>query len=495
MARNIGATLSLKAGNFFANMKAAVTATNNLNGALNNTSKGISSFSSKLSGVSSAAGKMAKGVGVAMGAAATAVTALVGGSVNAFADYEQLVGGIDTLFKGASSKLQGYAAEAYKTVGMSANRYMETVTSFSASLISSLGGDTEKAADYANTAMTDISDNANKMGTSLESLSDTYKSLARGNFAMLDNLKLGYGGTKAEMERLLSDAEKLRAEMGKPVKYDISSFSDIISAIHDIQGSMDITGTTAKEAATTISGSFNAMKSAWENTVTALAIGGEPLNKSIDELVASAKTYIGNIIPAVSKALGGVGQLVSGLAPVLIAELPGLVSTVLPPLVSAAGTLVTGVVSQIPTIVSAVIDNVPTLIQSTIGAIDPSAAEGLITAFNNVKTAITDAFSGNGHCAYTDAYKHRDTRSVRCAVNGDEHICRADSCGRHAVSCAFGHRRSGDGIQGGCYSGEHRGAGTKRAYCVLGSYDRHASGILWSIDYRDHSADSRNTGS
>lgn len=394
MARNIGATLSLKDGNFFANMKSAVSAANNLKISLNGTQKSVSSFGEKLSGISAAAGKAAKGIVVAAGTSAAAVTAMVSGSVGSFADYEQLVGGVDTLFKESSAKLQNYASDAYKTAGMSANGYMETVTSFSASLISSLGGDTAKAVEYANTAIVDMSDNANKMGTDITSIQYAYQGFAKQNYTMLDNLKLGYGGTKEEMQRLLSDAEKIHAEAGKPIKYDISSFSDIVSAIHDVQTEMNITGTTAKEAASTISGSFSSMKAAWSNTLTALTVGGDMLDTSIDNLVVSVKTYIGNIVPAVGKALGGAGQLVSGLAPVIIAELPGLVSTVLPPLVQAAGTLVTGVVSQIPAIVSAVISAVPLMIKNTIGSIDMSAAERLISAFDKIKNSIANAFGG-----------------------------------------------------------------------------------------------------
>ncbi len=175
---------------------------------------------------------------------------------NLYATYEQAVGGIDTLFKGSSKTVQKYAAEAYRTAGVDANTYMQQITSFSASLISSLGGDTAQAAELGNLAMIDMSDNANKMGTSIESIQQTYQSLARGNYAMLDNLKLGYGGTKMEMERLIADANKLRAANGETADLSIEKFSDVVTAIHTVQTEMDITGTTAKEAATTIEGAI-----------------------------------------------------------------------------------------------------------------------------------------------------------------------------------------------------------------------------------------------
>ncbi len=197
-----------------------------------------------------------KGVAtVGLAGVGTAVAALAGvgkSALDAYATYEQAVGGVDTLFKGASGTVQKYAAEAYRTAGVSANEYMTQVTSFSASLISSLGGDTAKAAELGNTAMIDMSDNANKMGTDIESIQQTYQSLARGNYAMLDNLKLGYGGTKSEMERLIQDANKVKQANGEMGDLSIDKFSDVVQAIHIMQEQMGISGTTAKEAATTI---------------------------------------------------------------------------------------------------------------------------------------------------------------------------------------------------------------------------------------------------
>ncbi|MCI6532182.1 MAG: hypothetical protein SO053_01155 [Bifidobacterium animalis] len=218
-----------------------------------------------------------------------------------YASYEQAVGGIDTLFKNSSATVQKYAAQAYKTAGVDANTYMEQITSFSASLISSLGGDTAKAAELGNTAMIDMSDNANKMGTSIESIQQTYQSLARGNYAMLDNLKLGYGGTKTEMQRLIADANKVRAAHGEMADLSIDKFSDVVTAIHTIQNELGITGTTAKEASTTIEGSINSMKAAWTNWLTGLGRNDVDMGQMTDQLVAAIGDVIKNAAPRVKQ--------------------------------------------------------------------------------------------------------------------------------------------------------------------------------------------------
>lgn len=216
--------------------------------------KGIFNVASKVAAVSVAATT----------AGAAAVSALTTLAVNSYADYEQLVGGVETLYKDSAAKVQQYAADAYKTSGMTANEYMTTATSYAAALVSSLGGDTEQAAELSNMAVSDMADNWNKFGSSADSVQAAYNGFAKGQFQLLDNLKLGYGGTKEEMERLLDDANKLNAAQGKYTDYSIDSFSDIILAIHDIQTEYDITGTTAKEASTTISGSLSAAKAAWQ---------------------------------------------------------------------------------------------------------------------------------------------------------------------------------------------------------------------------------------
>ena len=338
--RNIGATLSLKAGNFFANMKKAQNESNNLRSTLNNTSKKISELGDKAKVVGSAVGKLGKGLAIAGTAAATAVGTMVAKSVSSFADYEQLTGGVDTLLKDSSAAVQKYANDAYKTAGLSANSYMETVTNFSASLISSLKGDTAKAADYANSALVDMADNANKMGTNMTDIQNAYQGFAKQNYTMLDNLKLGYGGTQAEMKRLLGDAQKLTGQ-----KYDISSFADITQAIHAIQTQMDITGTTAKEASTTISGSWGSLKAAFENTLVSLTTGGKMFDQSLDALVDSAKTFGQNVIPAITGALSGVGYLIDGLAPTIGEVIPPLINDLAPTLANSAASLISSLVN------------------------------------------------------------------------------------------------------------------------------------------------------
>ena len=286
--------------------------------------KSVQSLGDKLKGSIVAAAKAAT---VALGAAVTGVAALSTAAVNSYGEYEQLVGGVETLFKDSSAVVMEYATNAYKTAGLSANEYMTTVTSFSASLLQSLGGDTEQAAQMADMAITDMSDNVNKMGYTMESVQNAYNGFAKQNFTMLDNLKLGYGGTKEEMERLLSDAEKLSG-----IEYDVSSYADIVSAIHIIQTEIGITGTTALEASTTIQGSISSMKSAWENLVTGLADDNADMSQLVGNVVDSAKTVAQNIIPVMETAISSIGQMITELAPVIGTELPGLIMQVLPSL-------------------------------------------------------------------------------------------------------------------------------------------------------------------
>lgn len=225
-------------------------------------------------------------------------------SLNEGAALQQSLGGIETLFKGSADIVKGYAKEAYKTSGLSANAYMESVTGFSASLLQSLGGDTGKAAEIANMAMIDMSDNANKMGTSMESIQFAYQGFAKQNYTMLDNLKLGYGGTKEEMQRLLTDAQKLTG-----VKYDINNLSDVYQAIHAIQENLDITGTTAKEASTTFTGSFASMKAAAQNVLGNMALG-EDLTPSLEALKETVKTFVfGNFIPLLKNAVKAIPEV------------------------------------------------------------------------------------------------------------------------------------------------------------------------------------------
>lgn len=237
---------------------------------------------------------------------AAGIGKLIGAALSEGAALQQSLGGIDTLFKASAEKVKSFANEAYKTTGLSANAYMENVTGFSASLLQSLGGDTDKAADIANMAMIDMSDNANKMGTSMDSIQVAYQGFAKQNYTMLDNLKLGYGGTKQEMQRLLADAEKLTG-----VKYDINNLSDVYSAIHAIQENLDITGTTAKEAASTFTGSFESMKAAAQNVLGKLAIG-ENILPSLRALLDTTSTFLfNNFLPMLGNIFSGLGVVLS----------------------------------------------------------------------------------------------------------------------------------------------------------------------------------------
>ena len=268
-------------------------------------------------------------------------------AIGGFADQEQLVGGVETLFKDSSDTILSYAQNAYKTAGMSANDYMETVTSFSASLLQSLDGDTAKAADKADQAITDMSDNANKMGTDMQMIQNAYQGFAKQNFTMLDNLKLGYGGTKEEMQRLLEDAEKLSG-----VKYDISSYADIVDAIHVVQTEMGITGTTAKEASETISGSVASAKTAWQNLVTGIADGNADLDVLVNNFVDSAGTAAGNLLPVVKTVLTNLGGLLEEKGPEMVVG--G---------VKLLGNLAVGAVKAIPEIVSKVPEIIGSLVE------------------------------------------------------------------------------------------------------------------------------------
>lgn len=331
-------------------------------------------FNNKLTGAGktlkafgTTAGKLAmtgaKVAGAAVGAAATAVAAVTKQAVDAYAEYEQLVGGVETLFDTSADKVMEYANQAYMSAGLSANEYMETVTSFSASLLQSLGGDTEKAADYADMAIRDMSDNANKMGSSMESIQNAYQGFAKQNYTMLDNLKLGYGGTKSEMERLVEDAEKLNSSFKaqRDENGDLAlSYADVVDAIHIVQTEMGITGTTAKEASTTIQGSFNSMKAAWKNLLIAFG-SGEDVKGAIDNLVSTAKTYVTNLIPVIKTALTGIADFVKEVGPLIVAELPGLIQELLPELLNAAVALVGAFVQALPGILQAVWDSIKTL--------------------------------------------------------------------------------------------------------------------------------------
>lgn len=298
------------------------------------------------------------------------------------ADLEQSIGGIETLFKASADKVKANAAKAYKTAGMSANEYMELTTSFSASLLSSLSNDTSKAADVADMAMTDMSDNANKMGSNMEDIKNAYQGMAKQNYTMLDNLKLGYGGTKTEMERLLKDAQKISG-----VKYDINNLSDVYSAIHVIQGELDITGTTAKEAATTISGSMNSMKAAAQNVMGQIALGMD-IGPALSALGETTITFFaGNLLPAVANVLSGLPDLISGVTSVIVRSM-NMAASNMDSIVSQGGQIVLN-------LASAILENAPFLLEAVL-KLAMSLGETLInTDWGAVGQSVMDVLSGS----------------------------------------------------------------------------------------------------
>lgn len=365
--------------------------------------KSLDEASKKAGGIGSALGTAAKVGAAAVGSAAVVagkeVADLTKESVAAYADYEQLVGGVETLFKSSSDQVMQYADNAYKTSGLSANEYMETVTSFSASLLQSLDGDTAAAAKTADQAIVDMADNANKMGTSMSSIQTAYQGFAKQNYTMLDNLKLGYGGTKQEMERLLEDAQAISG-----VEYNIDSYADVVNAIHVIQDEMGITGTTAREAGETISGSLASAKSAWENLVTGLANKDADLSGLIDNFVNSALTVADNIVPIVEKALEGIAELVEKIVPKLIEMLPGLIDKIIPPLINAIKTIMDAILKALPGLIKTllpviiellvegfkiIIEIIPDLIQM-IADVLPDTIKSLIEGITTLIVAIAE---------------------------------------------------------------------------------------------------------
>lgn len=409
--------MNLNASGFARGIKSVIGSVKNMNESMKDATNTASKMSSVMKGIGSSAIKVGKGLAVAGAAAATAVTALVSKSVGAFADYEQLTGGVETLFGAGGRSVEEYAQsvgksvsdiqgkydslmsaqnavlenanKAYMTAGMSANEYMDTVTGFSASLISSLGGDTSKAADYANSALVDMSDNANKMGTDMESIKNAYQGFAKQNYTMLDNLKLGYGGTQEEMKRLLSDAEKLTGQ-----KYDISSFADITQAIHAIQTQMDITGTTAKEASTTISGSWGSLKAAFQNVLVGLTTGEDMFDQSLDALINTAVTFGQNIIPAIKGALSGVGYLIEGLAPVIGETIPPLINDLAPTLANSAVSLISSLVNgltQNATQFSECLSNMIIVAVAGISTVVPQLLDAASKIVSNLMQGLTNS--------------------------------------------------------------------------------------------------------
>lgn len=356
-----------------------------------------------------------KGISMAVGATSAALTPIVKQAVSAYGEQQQLIGGMETLYKSSASTMINYANEAYKTAGMSANEYMRTATESSAAMINSLGGDVAKAAEKTNMAIIDMSDNANKMGTDIQSLQNAYRGFSRGNFTMLDNLALGFSGTKEGMQELLDKAQELSG-----VEYDISSYADIVDAIHVVQTEMGITGTTSAEAADTITGSVGSMKAAWENLLAGLG-SGQDINPLIDNLVNSVEGAIKNLLPTIERSLKGIVDLISKLAPVIAEKLPPLINELLPTLISAATSLITTLAQSLPTlipallppliegvtaifiaiaqnlpqIVTAIVEQLPTIITAIVQAIialAPALLQAGVALFQSLWAGFSNAF-------------------------------------------------------------------------------------------------------
>lgn len=377
----------------------------------------ISNAFGKIGSAAVAAGKV---IATGLAAGSAAVGALAKASLESYASYEQLVGGVQTLFSETSLSLNDYAASvgksaqdaysewadmtsgsrslinnaqaAFRTAGMSANEYMETATSFSASLLQSLGGDTDKAAQYADMAIRDMSDNANKMGTSMEMIQNAYQGFAKQNYTMLDNLKLGYGGTKTEMERLLADANRINAEQGKITNYSIENLADVYDAIHVVQEEMGIYGATSNEAATTIEGSMKMVKASWENLLVAFAVGEDLLPDLIDNFVESIKIAASNIVPRLAQILGGISTALSEVIPIISAELPALLEQLLPGVISGAVSLINGLILSLPPILQILIDQFPSIMVQ-IGAALASCFPVLLETVQNLFGQIFDYVS------------------------------------------------------------------------------------------------------
>ncbi len=344
-------------------------------------------FKKALSGIEKTAvkslGVVVKGIGVT----SAGISALAGLAIKSFKDYEQLVGGIDTLFESSSKKVQQNAAKAYKTAGMSANDYMQMTMSFSASLKQSFEDTAEgidKAADVADMAISDMSDNSNKMGTDMELIKNAYQGFAKQNYTMLDNLKLGYGGTKTEMERLLADAQKLSG-----VKYNINNLADVYNAIHVIQTELGITGTTAKEAASTIEGSVNMMKASYSNLMTGLADDNADFDKLLDEFIDSILVVGDNILPRIKTTIEGIGEFVSKAAAELLPEVAELLIDTLPSLLSSVGKLAEGMGDALIDCFDQVAENAPEIVDAAVEVVE-SFVEGLVKATPKLLDAAGD---------------------------------------------------------------------------------------------------------
>ena len=342
------------------------------------------------SAFSGALGVAARAGAVAVSAVATGVGAITAQAVNSYADFEQLSGGIETLYGESSAQMMQYAQEAAQATGQDMNSYMESAIATSAAMISAVEGDQARAAQLTNQAMIDMADNANKLGTNMESIQDAYRGFSRGNFTMLDNLALGYAGTAQGMQQLLADAQAISG-----VEYDISSYSDIVEAIHVVQDEMGIAGTTATEASQTVTGSLMALGASWENLLINVANPDANLSAMIDQLIANVEVAAGNLIPVISNALMGISQVIVQLAPVIAAELPGLVQNIVPPLLSAAGSileaLAQGLLLALPTLAPIAAELILSLVEFTVsnlGLVVESAVQIILAVVNGLTAAL-----------------------------------------------------------------------------------------------------------
>ena len=373
------------------------------------------SFSETSSKAETLAGKLKGGLvtaakvgGAAIAAAGAAAVAITKQAVENYGEYEQLVGGVETLFKSSADTVMQYAANAYQTAGMSANEYMTTVTAFSASLLQSMGNDTDAAAEKANLAITDMSDNANKMGTDMQSIQNAYQGFAKQNYTMLDNLKLGYGGTKEEMQRLLDDANALNAAQGNYTNYTIDSYADIVDAIHTVQTEMGITGTTQLEASTTIQGSIASMKSAYDNFITGLGDENADMAELITNLLGSTVTVAENLLPVVERVLENIGVVVQEKGPEMIEKFVGYAIEKLPQVIELGMKMVLAIVSglakNLPQIVRSVLDMMATIVKTFVSSLPDIVNvgkqivkglwEGIKAMGNWIKEKVGNFFSG-----------------------------------------------------------------------------------------------------
>lgn len=302
-------------------------------------------------------------------AVASGIKSLISGAIEGYGEYEQLVGGVETLFGSSADTVIKNAENAYKTAGLSANAYMETVTSFSASLLQSMGNDTEAAAKKADLALTDMSDNANKMGTDMQSIQNAYQGFAKQNYTMLDNLKLGYGGTKEEMQRLIDDANALNAAQGNYTNYSIESYADIVDAIHTVQTEMGITGTTALEASTTVEGSINSMKAAYQNFVAGLGDQNADIGALTEELIQSAGNVAKNVLPVIESVVKNIAETVREQGPDMITRFVAYATEKLPEVLKLG-------IQLIVSLVKGLAQNLPELLRGTLALVD-----AIISAF------------------------------------------------------------------------------------------------------------------